>query len=244
MLKVMETIPAEMGEAIAIAEPLRTIAEDIIRNGTVYCIRHCLREDAIDSMRQRIIEYYRAVPQVKISYDGPASAQNYHSLEKGVSPLQKSLHYFHAYVFNAIDELPAELVQVKALFASLAGLYNALTAQRRPLSGAHEDGKRFRPQVFQYPAGGGMFAAHKHALEPQKIGLILGFSKRGRDFMEGGAGFEAPDGTIIDTGGVQDIGDIVLFRYDMKHWVSPCDIHSKLDDAKSNGRWSAVLPIY
>jgi len=133
---------------------------------------------------------------------------------------------------------------ISELFDSLVLLYNALTSKRNSLTKVLADGKRFRPQIIQYPSGGGMFAAHVHALEPQKLGLILGFSKRGRDFKDGGAGFEVPDGTVVDTSTIQDIGDIVIFRYNLKHWVTPCDIAGPLVDECSAGRWSAIIPIY
>lgn len=245
MLRVIEATPKEFGEEITLGDRDETIAEDIMNNGSVYCIKNCLRQEPIDNLRKELFEYYNSIPQTKIIYDGSTANMNYHSIEKGVSPLQKSLHYFHGYVFNRIADLPLRIrPSVEGVFTSLASFYNYLTRQERALKGVHADGRQFRPQIFQYPVGGGMFSTHIHPLEPQKIGIILGLSKRGRDFNDGGAGFETPDGTLVDTSSTQDIGDIVLFRYDLKHWVTPCDIHSPLDDNKNNGRWSAVLPIY
>ncbi len=245
MLKIIQTTPTGIGETLTLGSADKTIGQDVLENGTVYCIKGGIHPAAIDTLRQQVFDYYRLIPEVKISYEGQTARQNYHSIEKGVSAYQKTLHYFHAYVFNAPEDIPAPIKPgVHGLFHTLTGFYNSLTAQQLPLSGTHASGKQFRPQIFQYPAGGGMFASHHHLLEPQKLGLILGFSKQGRDYREGGAGFEAPDGSIIDTSAAQDIGDIVIFRYDLKHWVAPCDIESPLDDARNNGRWSAVIPIY
>ena len=245
MLKIIETVPREFGEKISFGNTNKIIGEDIMKHGSIYCIKNCLRQESIDRLRKEVFDHYSSVTQTKISYDGSTVYQNYHSIEKGVSSLQKSLHYFHGYVFNQIKDLPSSIKpSIEGLFNSLVSFYNELTCQDRKLHGTHADGKRFRPQIFQYPAGGGMFSTHIHPLEPQKIGVILGLSKRGRDFNEGGTGFETPEGTLVDTSSTQDMGDIVLFRYDLRHWVTPCDINSSLDDNKSNGRWSAVIPIY
>ena len=245
MLKIIETPPKDLGQSLSLGALDAELYDDVIQNGTVYCIKHCLHPESIDRVRAMVCDYYQTIPQTNISYDALTSTQNYHSIESGISPRQKTFHYFHGYVFNRIEELAPDIgPHIHGLFHSLASFYNSLTGQNRSLIGAHADGKQFRPQIFQYPLGGGMFAAHSHPLEPQKIGIILGFSKQGRDYNEGGAGFEAPDGSIIDTGPIQDIGDIVLFRYDLKHWVSPCDIKSALQDNDRNGRWSAVIPIY
>jgi len=244
MLKIIEAIPHALGADLSSVADMRAIADEILRDGTVYCFKRCLLSEPIDVLRQALFDHYRTVPAVKTDYDNPQLMNsNYHAVEQGVSTYQKTLHFYHAYLFNDMAKLPATLYPVRDVFHSLAVLHNALTGEKRGLMQEYAGGS-FRPQIFQYPVGGGMFAAHVHALQPQKIGVILGFSKRGRDFQNGGSGFELPNGAILDTGREHDIGDILLFRYDLKHWVTPCDIASSVDLNKSHGRWTAVLPIY
>ena len=36
---------------------------------------------------------------------------------------------------------------------------------------------------------------------------------------------------------------LILFRYDLKHRVAPCDPAKQLT-FDTNGKWSAILPIY
>lgn len=245
MLKIIETHAVELGEKLTVDIPLASIAEDIVNNGTVYCIKNCIRHTSIDYLRKKVFDYYSRIPQISQSYDTPSPSINCHSIERGISRLQKTMHYFHVYIFHKMEALPPELKpHITGLFSSMASLYNELTFQKRELATIHDDGTQFRFQIFQYPRGGGMFSSHVHALFPQKIGLILGFSKRGRDFYESDVGFEAPDGSIINTSHIHDMGDIMLFRVNLKHWVTPCDITEPLIENQSSGRWSAVLAVY
>lgn len=246
MLRTINSTPTTLGKAISLGAQNENIRQEIMREGTVFCIKNCLEIDAIDALRNAVFDHYHSIPTQKINYnDQLLMNDNYHSIEQGVSQYQKTLHYFHGYIFNNIPKLPASLrTPIHGLFYSLVSFYNNLTAQHLQLGETLLDGKKIRPQIFQYPMGGGMFAAHSHPLEPQKIGMILGFSKRNRDFQEGGTGFESPDGKIIDTSEDHDIGDIILFRYDLKHWVTPCDINDPLNPRSKSGRWTAVIPIY
>ncbi len=245
MLKTLHNTPIPITATLTLPADINTIAADIMQNGTVYCAKNCFAPTEIDSLRTRIFRHFAAQPHTVKNYGGENWKANYHGIEKGVSLGQKSLHYFHSYVFDDLDALPQSLHgDVKGLFTNLTTIYNGLTQSSRPLIGPHHDGRRFHLQVVQYPRGGGMFAAHTHPLEPFRMSLILGLSKRGRDFNEGAAGFESPDGTIIDTAGTHDIGDLLIFRVDQKHWVTPCDLKHPLDPAAQDGRWVAIMGVY
>ena len=86
-----------------------------------------------------------------------------------------------------------------------------------------------------------MFGRHLHALEPQRIGLILGLSQRGVDFQSGGTHFDVK-GTDVSSEDVHDIGDMLLFRFDIPHWITPVDMSQPCDFSLASGRWTAVLP--
>lgn len=245
MLKILEARPVAFGDKLVFTEDYREISDNIIQKGNVYCIKNCFYAVAIDELREKTFHHFSALPQKQKNYGGEPLNENYHMIERGVSPYQKTLHYLHSYVFDNMNELSIDLKSpVMGLFRSLTGLYNELTFDNRPMIGYHADGKKFHSQFLQYPVGGGMFGAHTHPLEPLKLSLIVGLSKRGRDFQEGAAGFEAADGSIIDTGNIHDIGDMLIFRVNVKHWVTPCDLMQPLDDTKSSGRWSAILGVY
>jgi hypothetical protein len=169
---------------------------------------------------------------------------NYHAIESGISPRQKTPHNFHGYTFDRMHELaPAGLSdRLAAIFEPLRQFQNDLTGNNAAFT---RDGKglKLHPQAIHYPAGGGMFGRHIHALEPQRIGLILGLSERGRDFRDGATHFEIA-GEDVGTDEVHDVGDMILFRFDIPHWITPVDASDALDYSSQRGRWTAVLPYY
>lgn len=244
MLRVIDAGSAVDGHIITHNFELSSIAEDILSSGRIYCLKQCLSPEWLDTVRMKVFEYYKDKEQRSISYDTVSSELNYHAIERGVSVYQKTLHFFHAYIFNRIDLLENDLrTDIQRLFEALALLHSGLTGEVRSLM-SRRGAIQYRPQLFHYPRGGGMFASHTHALLPQKIGIILGMSKAGRDYKDGGTGFELPDGCVVDTSSAQDLGDIILFRYDLKHWVYPCDIRKAVNVASPAGRWSAILPLF
>ena len=251
MLEIVNATPVALGEKILFTQPLEAIRKHIFDTGKVYCIKNCFHPSDIDRVRNDVFAYYSQMPEAKfniqsVNFKDPRQLdKNHHVMVRGVSPYQKTLHYFHVYGFGDSETLPPHLkMPIQGMFGSLLELYNALTEQNIDMGTRLKGTRRIRPQFIQYPVGGGMFAAHVHEYEPQKLGFVLGISKRGRDFEDASTGFEAPDGSIIDTNLVHDIGDLLIFRYDLKHWVSACDIVQPLDDSLSSGRWTAAIPIY
>lgn len=169
---------------------------------------------------------------------------NFHSFEMGVSPRQKTLHCYHAYNFNQLHSLPEHLRdKLMQVFEPMRNLQNRITGQNAQWN-LDSSGKKLHPQIIHYPCGGGMFSAHVHPLHPQKVGLILAISKRGVDFDCGGAGFELPDGSLVDSSVSHDIADLLMFKYDLRHWVSFVNPEEALDKESIRGRWVMVLPYY
>ena len=168
--------------------------------------------------------------------------KNFHAIEAGISPRQKTPHIYHAYNFLRIDETPPELWSALfPVFERLRIFQNRLTGNEAEFK-PDAQGRKARPQIIHYPSGGGMFGRHIHPLEPQKIGLILGLSERGVDFQSGATNFEA-GGRRIATDDCHDIGDMILFRFDIPHWITCIDQGEKFNSDSSRGRWTAVLPF-
>jgi hypothetical protein len=101
-------------------------------------------------------------------------------------------------------------------------------------------GMRFR--VLDYPSGGGFLKRHAHQLEPQRVGLVLSLTRRGKDSHSGGTHFLTPFGQV-DVAADHDIGDIILFRFDVPHSVSIVDEGQTLDWNSEAGKWSVVLEL-
>jgi hypothetical protein len=99
-----------------------------------------------------------------------------------------------------------------------------------------------RMQIIHYPRGGGFLDWHVHGRDPVNYGLILNLSYRGRQFQAGGTEIEDRNGDIICVEDHSNQGDLILFKFDLKHRVSPCDPDEDLCFDR-NGRWTAVLPI-
>ncbi|MCJ2016188.1 hypothetical protein MKK84_01880 [Methylobacterium sp. E-065] len=168
---------------------------------------------------------------------------NFHSIEAGISPRQKTPHVYHAYNFYRPLELSGDVKDpLLDVFERLLEFQNTLTGNQASFE-PDERGRKARPQIIQYPSGGGMFGRHTHPLEPQRIGLILGLSKRGYDFFSGSTHFEA-NGVAHGTEDLHDQGDLLLFRFDIPHWITAVDQGSKFDPSSVSGRWTAVLPYY
>ena len=99
-----------------------------------------------------------------------------------------------------------------------------------------------RLKILHYPAGAGFLTEHSHPLAPQRIGLITSLSQIGEDVTTGATCFQTPSGRV-DTTNVHDIGDIVIFRYDLPHEVTMVDEHQTLDWNSAAGKWSVVLEL-
>lgn len=153
-------------------------------------------------------------------------------------------HTFHAYNFQlrpgAIDTEIATLI--RPVFSAMRDLQNAVAGTSAGFE-PDADNRLLQPQVIQYPSGGGFFDEHVHPLEPQRVGLIVGLSEKGRDFKNGGTCFRvnSRNYSFEDT---HAMGDIILFRYDVPHWITPIDDDEHLDWTRQAGRWTMVLPYY
>lgn len=213
---------------------------DEVMDRHIVVLRNAFPPDQLTRLREDVHGWSQRVegkpPQTYID-------ENFHSIESGISPRQKTPHNYHAYNFNQLqsmeDRLSDALLEV---FEPLRVFQNNLTGQSATF-GRDAEGHKLHPQVIQYPAGGGMFGRHSHPLEPQRIGLILGISERGHDFETGATHFDI-DGEDIGTDRVHNIGDMILFRFDVPHWITPVDPDAALDYGSSRGRWTLVLPFY
>jgi hypothetical protein len=122
----------------------------------------------------------------------------------------------------------------------LQDFYNRIAKNKAKLLTGNS---QLHPQIINYPSGGGHFARHTHPFMPQKIGVILSISKKGKDYFEGGTGFEV-NGNSIQLDNFHDIGDIALFKYDIPHWITSIDIEEKMNLNTDRGRWTLVIPYY
>lgn len=162
---------------------------------------------------------------------------NFHRRDDGVI---KSIcpHIFHQFGFNSIEKLEESVgTPSLAIAESLRGLQNGVAGTDFPLSLTS-----LRLKVLHYPSGAGFLTEHSHPIEPQRIGLIASLSRIGADVTSGATRFRTPFG-LVDTSTAHDIGDVIIFRYDLPHEVTLVDEGRLLDWNSDAGKWSVVLEL-
>lgn len=162
---------------------------------------------------------------------------NYHRIDdgtiQGVCP-----HVFHQFGFNTIEQLAEYVGRPSMKIAeAMRNLQNEVAGTTFPLSLTG-----LRLKVIHYPSGAGFLAQHTHPLEPQRIGLIASLSRLGQDVKTGAACFQTSFGHV-DTTRHHDIGDVIIFRYDLPHEVTLSDHGKTLDWRSPAGKWSVVLEL-
>lgn len=162
---------------------------------------------------------------------------NYHRADTGEIP-SAIPHIFHQYGFNTPARLPDYVgLPTQRIARLMLDLQNNVGGTRFDISVTG-----MRVKLLHYPAGGGFLTEHQHPLEPQRVGLIASLSRIGEDFRTGGTTFKTPFGRV-DTDREHDIGDIILFRYDLPHVVGPVDEDEAIDWPAETGKWSFVLDL-
>ncbi|TAJ72170.1 MAG: hypothetical protein EPO51_08625 [Phenylobacterium sp.] len=239
MSRVVETPAALRDGLIATAMSRDEIAERVMERGELVILKQAFTDETVTGVRTAVADWGRQVAAAELDdFTG-----NYHRRRVHVARIQQAPHVFHDYNFNDLAAVPDELQRtLRGFFEPLRELYNALTANEVrfeiPASGPY-----VHPQLIHYPSGGGFFARHWHNLEPQKLGFIVSMAKRGRDFRNGGTCFEI-DGDVVDTEAHQEIGDILVWRYDHPHWVTQSDLKDKFDWTSDAGRWVATFAYF
>jgi hypothetical protein len=233
-------IPAALRDGvIETAMRREEIVQRVMDRGELVILKQVFPDTMATTVRTTVADWGRRVPLAEI--DDFAGA--YHRRRCLVARIQQAPHVFHDYNFNNLGTLQPELqATLRSLFEPLRELYNALTGYdvrfEIPASGPY-----VHPQLIHYPSGGGFFARHWHSLTPQKLGFIVSLSRRGRDFRNGGTCFEI-DGEVVDTEKHQEIGDVLIWRYDHPHWVSQSDLQDKFDWTSDAGRWVATFAYF
>ena len=140
-----------------------------------------------------------------------------------------------------IDEFSKDLIDspIYRLFSLIEDFQSAFISKDISI----EKGQKKRHQIIHYPKGGGFFDWHEHPRYPVNYGLICNLSEKGKDFDEGATEIIDSKGNIVCVENFSNIGDLILFKYDLRHRVAPCNPKDDLV-FNTNGRWTAIIPIY
>jgi len=221
-----------------VAEISRTEVARLVAQGRIVILKGAIAPSLVVEFRRAVSRWGKNAdpfPHGKSPTTEPEI--NYHRIDDG--SIQSSLpHLFHQFGFGNHGRLEGELgTPAVVISQAMLDLQNEIAGTNLDFSI-----RGCRLKVLHYPTGGGYLQQHAHPLEPQRVGLILGGAKVGEDLSTGGTFFLTPFGDV-DTADCHDIGDIILFRYDLPHGVSAIDADKKLDWSSDAGKWSVVLEL-
>ena len=211
---------------------------DLVATGQVVIVKGAMNTEKLLELRCELLGWSLKTPTV--AKDDFLTNRHRHRVQ--VAHTLKTPQVMHDFVFNDMHNAEEPLrTLLLGHFNPLRNFYVELTGNDVPW-GTNE-GPYFHPQILHYPEGGGFFGNHIHGLLPQKIGVVVSMSQLGVDF-EKGATVVVVNGEVINTEGFQDLGDILLFRYDLEHWVSQSNLNHRFTWETEKGRWTMILPFY
>ena len=226
---------------IKTTQNISEISKQVI-NGNIVILKNVFKLDFLLDFRKKVIRWSQSVPpiQPKLEKNDDYLKNNHHRIDDN-PPQSKTPHMSHFFNFLKPDNLPEYLSNpATQIFSVLRDLQNEVSGTNGDFFSTSN--MKMRPQVIQYPVGGGFFGEHAHPFEPQKIGLITGLSRKGIDYKTGSTTFKTPLGFVDTT--EHNIGNITLFRYDFPHAVTKVDPDEVLDWNSEKGRWTLILPFY
>lgn len=209
----------------------------LVLGGTIVILKNCFPEVQLDQLRKDVLAWSGSCEPGLV--DRLAAQRSW--WRRDINPAaSKTKHTFQTFCFALDDPTDPIGPKVRPAFVSMARLWTDLTGQAGGFT-PDANGRALRPQMINYPVGGGFFDWHIHDLEPQRIGLIVGLTKKGRDYHKGATVFRCGE-QVVAIDEFHDIGDIALFRYDLWHGVESIDPDAELDWS-GRGRWTMVLPL-
>jgi hypothetical protein len=172
-----------------------------------------------------------------------------YSERSGFSKLQNTPHCYNCYIFDwdNISITP----EINRVFKVLKDNYQNYTDKTVEEVGLY-------PQLIHYPENGGFIGIHYHPLSPQYIGQVL--LLQNTKYTQNGF-YLKHNNNLLDLSDKHKIGDLLIFKFNLLHGVSPTihvnenllwketgewyDTINKIsfnpDINNISGRWVAVL---
>lgn len=242
-----QIVPTEIEDGQIITEPPLDDLKWEVRRSEVLVLKDVFEPDKLREIRKRVFEWGQETDEQRTKMRDADKSFHYRWQNDVDSLTGRGPDYwmYHNYTFIfEQNRMPEDLYEMMyPICEKLRVLQNALAGTEVDFL-CKNDEATLRPQINQYPSGGGYFGLHTHSYKPQHIGLILSLSERGTDYDRGGTRFAIQRGShgVVDVEKCHDIGDITVFRYDVPHEVLPTDPGEELDWNSQRGRWNLILP--
>ena len=220
------------------SEPGDSKTAALVSTGKIVILKNVFDRAAMTDFRRAVTGWCKSTPPYPHGVaPSTTPTRNYHRVDDG--RIASSLpHVFHQVCFNNLEALDGEVgQQARSIVGMMRNFQNRVAGTKFDFSPTG-----LRVKVLRYPNGGGYLAEHMHPLEPQRIGLILSLSRVGHDFVRGGTTFQTPFG-FVDTNEDHDIGDVIVFRYDLAHGVKAVDPEKEIDWKSESGKWTVLLEL-
>jgi hypothetical protein len=168
----------------------------------------------------------------------------------GSTGAQKGNARFMLTAYNPIFE--DDIYGFRSNFIRLIQIRDAIRGDQKTTNDDSLSYQSFNACRFQvYPRGGGFMLGHRDYVAEQAslqqnaplLQLLLFVTKRGVDFMTGGA-YLVHDGQKIDIENLALPGDIVIYDGRSHHGVDDVDSEVPLDTTQIRGRVVALVTIY
>ena len=237
--KKIITIEASLINNEIIGFDFEKVTQEVMDSKNLIILKNVFLKDKLLHLRSKVNAWAKVIEPVLVDdFKG-----NYHRKRIMVSRVQQAPHVFHDFNFHNFGSLDENFQSaLLEFFTPLISLYKKLS-RNESASVIPGSGPYLHPQIIQYPNGGGFFGRHWHNLLPQKLGFIVLLSEPNIEFSMSSTVFDI-DGRTISVDDAQDIGDILIWRYDYQHWVSQTDLAKKFDWNSEDGRWVATLAYF
>jgi hypothetical protein len=236
MLNVVKLNGQLVNNRIVVEEPVEKLSQRIV-DGDVIVVQNCFNKQLLLDIRSRIHKFGVTTPEGNPPRD--AKTIDFHRIDNN-HPKMAVKRIAHFFRFSYANKGETGVFQV---MEPINYLRNAIAGLPEDYSFYEDtDGYLSQPAVLHYPLGGGYLEPHMDPVFPQFCELVLLVSQKGIDFTEGGLQIKSGD-EWVDVESMAKFGDIVLFKPDIPHRVTPIDPHKELEWTSEGGRWIVFSPI-
>jgi hypothetical protein len=240
--KIFARNPVEIDDiSSVIKDPALTLKiRDDILLGDIYFVRDFCTKNEID----KLIAYLISVGKGSLPnyYEISSNCPNHHRLsmndERAYVP--GCFHQFNFFPWNQ------DVFSLFERFRKIFFLKNLLGGIRQDkFLGLHpEEGCTARLAFQFYPSGRGVLARHADPVDYHQLVVpTLLLSKKGDDFVTGGAFAERADGSKIDLDDLVGLGGVAFFNARIVHGVDLIDSRDSTDWLSFQGRWMLLFAV-